>query len=449
MISLRLLVVAVMTAHGQMVWAQTAEPEKAGSTETKTASPISTSTSLGSDSIFSQSISPSELSLTPNYASSRRRDAQPGMMTARAHGAPITFDGVYVYPTAILTLGHDDNLISSTINEISSTFASLRPDIVVEEKNHGDRYTASYQGNYTHYADSYDDDFDHHEFQVAGDNTFSSRARLGWLVGYAIDTDPRGSTDRGISELPDKWHAPTAAALFAYGAQGAIGRIEVETSLQNKRYVNNRNTTVAADVDLYNVAGRFFYRIAPATSLLIEARQIKSDYMLSISPNSNTDRRLLVGVTWEATAATTGVFKIGRLKKSFIDSIHSDYSGITWEGSVRWAPLTYSTVTITTSRAPFDSSGVGDYILNRTMSIAWNHQWTKLVTSHVNLGATNSDYRGVDRQDDTRNYGIGLSYGLRRWLKIGAELARTQRSSNQPGIPFDRDIVLLTLEGTL
>ena len=452
----RLMVVAMTAAYGQMTWAQTAEPAKSDSKETESKAiapetePISSFTSQGGESDFGATISPNQLSITPSYELSKRGGQQPGLFTARAYGVPVRFDGgVNIYLSAVLAVGHDDNLTGSTANKISSRFTNLQPYVVTEVKNHGDRYTASYQGNYARFFSSTDNDFDHHEFQAAGDNIFSSRARLGWLVGYLKTTDAPGSTDRALSATPDRWHAPTAAALFAYGAQGAIGRVEVETSLQNKRYENNRDITIGGDVDLYNVAGRFFYRVAPKTSLLVEARQIKANYLLSTSPNSNTDRRLLLGATWAATAATTGIFKIGYLKKRFADPTVSGYSGLSWEGTVHWVPLTYSVVDITTSKAPSDATGTGDYILNRNVNLLWTHHWSETVATRVDLGLTNSDYHGVDRQDDIKNYGVGVTYDLRRWLKLCAKLERTQRSSNQPNIDFSRNVILLTLEGTL
>jgi hypothetical protein len=450
--SRQLMALAIAAACSPAAWAQTTPATETPAAEVKT-TPAETTTSssaaaFGLDSIFGATISPNQISFTPSYESGGHNN-QPGIMTARTFGAPLRYDAIFVYPDLVIGAGNNDNLLGTSSNGISTHFISVRPSIVAEVKNQGDRYTASYNGNYTRFNKSSADDFNHHELALAGDDTFSSRARLGWLAGYMQNTDPRGSTDRTLSATPDKWHAASLAALFGYGAQGAIGRFEVESNLQDKRYDNNLSTTAGGNVNLANLAGRFFYRVAPKTSVLFELREIKSDYQLSTSTNTNTDRRELIGVTWEATAATTGIFKIGHLKKDFDSSARSDYSGLTWEGTLRWMPLTYSTVDLMTSRAPSDSTGVGDYILNRNESLRWSHQWNSAFSSRLDAGVVHSDYKGIVQQQTTKNYALGVSYIWRRWLNVGAEVARTQKSSNVAGQEFSRNVIQLTLEATL
>lgn len=449
-----IMTLAVAAACSQAAWAQTAPAAEPGAPEGKPVesapapvTPIS-STAQSTDSIFGATINPNQVAFTPSYESNSRASL-PGIMTAPVFGAPVRFGGLFVYPDVIVSHGHNDNLLGSSNNELGTQFTSLNTNVVAELKNDGDRYTASYYGNFTRFDKSSADNFDHHTLAIAGDNTFSSRARLGWTAGYQANTDPRGSTDRTLSATPDKWHASSAAALFAYGAQGAIGRFEVESFVQEKRYDNNLTVTAGGDLNMVNVAGRFLYRVAPKTSLLFELRNIKTDYQLSTSTNTNTDRRILVGVTWEATAATTGVIKIGQLKKDFDNNARSDFSGVSWEGSVRWTPLTYSTIDFNTSRVPADSTGVGDYILNRNESVRWTHQWNSFTSTKVNLGQVDSAYHGIDLQQNTKNYGVGISYAVRRWLNLSAELASTRRTSNVSTQEYKRNVFSLSLEGTL
>ncbi|MES2300357.1 MAG: outer membrane beta-barrel protein [Pseudomonadota bacterium] len=401
-----------------------------------------------SESIFSSTVSPTQLSFTPSYENTSRSKA-PGTMTAPVHGASYGTGGVFLYPAATASFGHNDNLIGSPDHELVTRFMSLSPELVAEIKHQGDRYTASYIGNYTRYASSTDDNYKHHEFEVAGDNTFSSRAHLSWLLGYAERSDPRGSNDRSVGSVPDKWHAPTAALRFSYGSEGAIGRVELESALQNKRYDNNRATTVAADVNVVDTAARFYYRVAPRTRLLVEARRIGSDYQFDASNNDNSDTRLLIGATWEASAATTGTVKIGGLKKRFDNGVRADYSGLSWEANLRWSPRTYSVLDLTSSKGPTDATGVGDYILTNYNTLLWTHDWNEKFATRLNLGLTNSDYHGTIRKDDIKNAGISVSYALQRWLHLNGDLTRTQRTSTQAGLDLTRNVLSLSLEGTL
>ena len=380
----------------------------------------------------------------------RRTAAQETILTAPANGLPIRFEnGVFVYPMALVGVGHNDNLAGTNLNPKGSTQFSLQPRVVAELKNKGDRYTLTYLGNFTRYASSAADNFNTHDITAAGDNYFSARSKLGWSVGYIAGSDPRGSSDRGLAAEPDRWTSPIARGVYVYGANGAQGRFEVEGTMQSKRYDNNRATTIGSDVDLNSLAGRFFYRVMPRTSLVFEARHTDANYKLATSLNDNVDQRLLVGVTWDATAKTSGTFKVGHLRKNFSSTARQDASGSTWEGSVRWSPLSYSVLDFTTGRTANDSTGIGEYVINTGSSVSWNHQWNGKLSSRVTLGTSKADFVGATRSDNTTNTGLGVFYVVGRNMRAGLELAQTRRNSNSDAFDYKRNTTFLSLEGSL
>ena len=69
--------------------------------------------------------------------------------------------------------------------------------------------------------------------------------------------DPRGSTDRPVAGVPDKYRLYTPSATYAFGAPGAQGRVELYASDLHKRYLNNRATTAAGDRTDPEVGGAF------------------------------------------------------------------------------------------------------------------------------------------------------------------------------------------------
>ncbi len=377
-------------------------------------------------------------------------------LTGAGRGAAIVFDnGIYLYPSLFAGIGHNDNLLSgpATAALVSSSVLNLVPGVVAEMKTHGDRYTLSYLGNYSRYASSSIDDYDHHDLFLAGDNTFTNRTHLGWKVGYLNNSDPRGATDRPSlpGAGPDLWHSSNVSGTFAYGAAQATGRLELETSLQDKRYLTNRLYTASSDADIAMVSGRFFYRVMPKTSLVFEVRNTHYYYIQDTLSNDNTERRYYVGVTWQATAATSGTFKVGRLNTDFTAVNHADYSGASWEGGIRWSPLTYSTVDFTTSKSTANttSAGSGSYVLNTSTNVMWNHKWASYIASRVSLGLLTSDYVGANRKDDTKTYGLGFFHDLNRRLRAGFDWTLTDRSSVQNIYEFKRNVVMFSLEGTL
>ena len=166
----------------------------------------------------------------------------------------------------------------------------------------------------------------------------------------------------------------------------------------------------------------------PKTSFLVEARQTDISYLLPTSTLSGSKTRYYVGVTWDATAATTGTVKIGQLEKKY-DSSRPSYSETSWEGMVTWMPRTYSKVDLYSSRQPVESTGLGDFILSDASGIVWSHGWNSVFTTDANARYVKDRYQGFDRTDETTGYGIKASYKMRRWLTLGAEYQYTNRDS--------------------
>lgn len=436
---------------------QQVEKSKVKSAESAEAPVVSDWGGLGNVSLLGNDavIGANQQSATAGYelsgagVASGRLPAQ-GILTAQTRGRPITFEnGVYVYPSALIGYGRNDNVLGTQTNKVASNFTVLQPQLVAEIKRAGDRYTFNYIGNYARYSNSGADDYDHHELWAAADNYFTSRLRLGVGVGYIESSDARGSTNRTTSAAPDRWHAPVARVLGIYGAPGAMGRLELESSLMQKRYENNRVNTEASDVDIAVVSGRFFYRVLPKTLVVFEMRETWSDYPLATSTQDNSDRRLYAGLTWDATAKTTGTVKVGRAYKNFDSGARQDASMGSWEASVRWSPMTYSVVDFVTSKAPADSTGLGNFTTNTASTLVWNHRWASYISSRLSTGLIKTDYSGADRHDDTRNYGIGFYRELGYRLRLGLDWNRTDRGSNQTVNEFKRDVTMVTLEGVL
>jgi hypothetical protein len=378
--------------------------------------------------------------------------ATDGILTARIpeRAAPIKTDGgVFFYPSVFVGIGHNDNVLGTPTNQIKSAFLNVSPEVVAELKNRGDRYTAKATIDALQYDSSHDDDFVAHDVRVAGDNYFSQRARMGWSIGHIGAVDPRGWTQRTESTNPDKWTASVLEGRFIYGAPEAAGRVELDVNYVPKRYQNNRTFTEVADVNVTEIAGRVFYRIGSRTLAFVEARQTQYDYTSSAAIDSNTERNYNLGVTWEATAATTGVVKVGHLSKNFDLAGLSDFSGTSWEASVRWLPLSYSAFDLTASRSTADPTGLGDYLLNTGASLAWVHRWTGYVNTRVSYGSLRTSFAAASRLDTAKTWNAMVSYNVLRWLTLGVDYAHIDRSSTDPTAAFRRNVVMLTANVTL
>lgn len=363
-------------------------------------------------------------------------------------GASFKFDnGIQLYPSLFVGLGHNDNLSSVATNPIESDFQNVAPKLVAELKHRGDRYTAQVSVDSKTYSSSSPDNMYGSLVELAGDNYFDTRARAGWSAGVANATDARGANGRPITAESARYHTNNLKGTFIYGAPDAPGRLEFDLGNQDKIYDNTG--TSAEDVSTGNYAGRVFYRVGTRSLALVEVRGSRMNYVSALSTLSSNERRYFVGLTWDATAATTGMVKIGQLTKDFDLSTKNGASGSSWESSVRWSPLTYSIFDFQSSRTTTETSGFGDFSINQGTSVLWSHQWDQSLSSRLSLGQANTEFRGTSRLDSALNSGIKLTYAASRWLKVGFDISSTDSTSNIAGNEFKRNSAMLTLEATL
>jgi polysaccharide biosynthesis protein VpsM len=365
-------------------------------------------------------------------------------------GAPIKTDsGIVFYPSVFVAAGHNDNLLGSSDNTLESSFLNTSPAVIAEMRRRGDRYTLAASLNDMAYRDSSADNFLNHDVRFAGDNYFSARSRMGWSLGHIGSIDPRGTTQRDVSDRPDRWHAGILEGRYLYGAPSAQGRVEVDASYVSKRYDNNREITETGDVDRAEIAGRFYYRVGTRTMTFVEARFADFDYALASSLDDNTEQRYYLGFAWEATAATVGSIKVGHMNKDFKAAGREDFSGGSWEAAVRWLPLTYSAIDASTSRWTSDATGVGEYLVNTSGAIAWSHKWSGYLVSRLSYDSTRSRFAATDRVDTLNTVHATIDYALLRWVTVGIDYAHMDRDSNAEGAPYNRNVVMFTANFTL
>lgn len=355
--------------------------------------------------------------------------------------------GFRITPSATVGFGRDDNIsLQPDSSAVSSSFVNVAPQVVADAAYRAHRYQLGYLGNYTRYSSYSAADTTNHDLFARGSHEFTARSSLRWRLDYRDHYDSLGTDLNRLRNdpdaEPDRYDLWKASALYGYGAPGAQGRLELGASLEDQEYKNNRNYVLKAlDVTTGEVTGRFYYRVAPRTQLVAEYRRTEKDY--ETQNQDNTEQRYLLGAVWEATAATTGLFKIGHLRKDFESGgSRRDFSGMTWEGSVRWEPLTYSRFEFTLGRATGEALVTdADYLLNRINMVEWTHNWTSYLQSSVKLARNSSKYVGTPRRDDYDILGLGVKYTFRSWLRTGLAYEYSKRDSTDPLFDYKRNLV--------
>ena len=390
----------------------------------------------------------------------------------------IPWGPVVAYPEVDLTFKRNDNIYSqpSTMangtagNVKSSNISVLAPKIKLEAKTGPHTFDASYKVERGWFSGASVENYTDHVLNANAQWVFSGRTGLKLAAAYQKMHEDRGSDPNTAPHTaPDEYTQSSVSGKFGYGAEGAQGRMELDAGLTNKRYDNFRTTNAGLadnekrDRDDSVIGATFYWRVAPKTQLLFQATQTKYDYKLgaagwaALNPASttldSTDRSYLVGVTWEAAAKTTGIFKIGSVRKDFESSSRKDFTGASWDGTVKWSPLTYSNFDFNTGRSTGEAT-TGNASLDTKYGISWNHVWNSRLSSVASYSNLKNAYQHEDnallKQVDTTNtIGLKLNYQWMRTVKIGAGYDRTDKTSNSANSAYKRNLYSVFLNAAI
>jgi len=356
------------------------------------------------------------------------------------------------YPGVDFSISHNDNIFLSNTNATSSSITTLSPYIRLEGKSGPDKFDVGFRYDDARHSNNSSENYSNYALTGNADLVFSSRAGLKLKAEHRYGHDPRGTSFRPAGPTPDEYVNQGIGGVFSYGAPGAQGRIEIDGAMFSREYQNNRTLTDVADRDTNTYGGTFFWRIAPKTELLFQVQETDTDYTLGASTLDSTERRYLFGAKWEATAKTSGIFKIGRLKRDFDSATRSDLSSASWDAGIRWSPLTYSVFDLSTSKATSESTGgIGDVILGTSYGLTWNHAWNSRFSSAINGNWRKEEFLGTGggREDKTTSLGAKLTYQMQRWLKFGGEYVWTERDSNINTSNYKKNLWMFTVGATL
>lgn len=383
--------------------------------------------------------------------------AHPAIAQDSGKPSGVPMGPMVAYPEVDLSFKNDDNIYSqhSSRNRNSSNIFIVAPKIKLEAKDGPHVYDVGYRVEHGSHSFSSTDNYTDQALSANAVWKFSGRSGLKLGAEYMLGHDARGSVPGVGHAAPDEYRQTSLNALYGYGAEGAQGRFEIEAGLINKRFENFRFDATGnpdntkRDRDDAKLGGTFFWRIAPKTQLVLLITQTNYDYKANSFGNQapgaggwttldSTDRKYQAGVTWEATANTTGIFKVGTVRKNFSDAARTDFSHSGWEGTVKWSPLTYSSFDFVSSRLPSEST-VASASRDTRHGVTWNHAWNSQFSTALSYNLTESTYEysasdarpaAGSQKDKISALGLKLNYKWTRNVKFGAGYDRTDKTSS-------------------
>jgi len=377
---------------------------------------------------------------------------------AAVRPANIQAGPVFITPTLDTRLGYDDNLLRSKDDKKDTGFSIVTPRVQGWLQNGLNTYSLTGALVNNVYFDSSKDDITDEQYNLDLHQVFTPRHTVDVYSEYWDFHEARGTgLSEGIGELldgPVKLDRTTVGLDYFYGTRSSRGRLEFSARTVDHEYKNYPTLTRFHDRTLDRYSGAFLWQVAPRTDAVFELRYLDTRYDHTrpaiVGAELDSDElNYLAGVTWEATANTTGSAKVGMIDRDYDAAGEDDDRVFSWEVDATWYLRTYSRFNLATNRQFNETNGQGNAVDTQRYALSWDHDWSGQSSTRMVAGYGDEDYTDSGRQDDRYDLEAQYKYAFRRWLDITVAYRYEKLDSDQPRYDFNRNVVYLQADFSL
>lgn len=363
--------------------------------------------------------------------------------------------GVTFLPAVDLSVESNSNIYSTPENEIDDTITRLTPSFTFQGDFGKTKANATYRAEQGFYGEDKNDDYLDHNLSADVNYEINARQEVSGNASYNDAHDPRGAgTVEGAGAaavVPDEYEEIAGGVNYVYGTDSSTGNIEVYADSYQKRYSNNEAAgTLDRDHNKLNFGAILSLTASPDAEFILEAKQTNISYSensAKAEAREGYEQRMFAGMRWDITGATTGEIKIGRSTRFFDDKDISSNMRVAWEANLTWAPLTYSSVVLSSSQSSNETNDAGSYIANTFSSVSWDHEFSTYYSAGLKASMSSDAYvdDAAGREDDLVSYGINGTYSPMNWMDVTLDVTQSEKTSNINAYEFDQQIIVLGL----
>lgn len=353
------------------------------------------------------------------------------------------------HPELNTQLSHEDNIRRSPKSDRQTdSILALQPTLPLRWHIGKHSIDLTYTGDYAKYFKHSKLDYDSHELSsqlsLDLDNRLNSQLELGHNRNHYVPGD-NNIAATNIDESLNRWQENHLKASLTYGTAASQGQLKIEFKHKQRRHDND--SLSALDINQTSLSTHFYYRLTKKTRLPFQVSITKYDYQdlpLAFSPNS-TSYTYLTGLSWEATAKSTGILQFGWLNKHYEQTLFHDTTMFTLLIDGIWEPNTYTKVIFGVKRDTQESLQASSkaYIQNHIHSEI-THMLTprtKLFFSTQYTAAKEDSANSIS--EDRFNLRIEAWQDLLRWLDVGVSYQDIVRKSSNNNFDFDAHVFMV------
>jgi hypothetical protein len=374
----------------------------------------------------------------------------------------VRIEEFFLYPRLELDEGFNDNIFATSSGTKSDFITDVKPrlDLVSIFGEHAFNFSAgadlgfyathsteNYQDAYTSASGRYDIDQGRHIFANAEVDrlhvTRTSPDFPGAAAEPPIYTTYLAGLGYGQELLPVTYRADASVQRSEYQAVPAVGGGQVNQSDRN-------NTT-------YTVGLQGGYSLNPNWGVFARGNGNFRDFDHGASVTN--PRRNSAGYHADVGAridfgVIVGEAYLGYLEQDYQNSLYRPIRGIDGGAKVVWNFTGLDTLQLNALRSVKDTSqevfGAGftsPGYLHSMVSLSLDHELLRNLLLNANADFINDNFKGINRNDNQYDIGIGAKFLVRRELYLGASYTYSHRDSSgaQAALPFSQNIIMLRI----
>jgi len=327
-----------------------------------------------------------------------------------------------VLPSLEFSIEYDDNILLTKDDKLDDIIFHIIPGVSLELPSRKYAIRLGYQADVLRYVDNTDLDTVHHQALADARVNFNFGLGLRLTDRFLITDDFAGFPVPELTERVERWENTldvgadyTVRERYTFDINYRWFMVDYKDDPDFDQF----------DRDDHTIAGTFFYRVLPKTSVLGEVNYniVRYDEPAVAADRDSNAWRFLVGVKGDLTAKTSVQLRIGWEWRDYDN--RQDWDGLVAEGSIIWKYREPSQVRIFGGRANVESLFEGtNYYVSSFGGVEVSHFLSDRVILRVRgLGGVNQypedptlGVGSADRTDHFIEAGASVKYQMRRWL---------------------------------
>ncbi len=315
----------------------------------------------------------------------------------------------------------------------------------------------NWQSDFINYDDNASQNQDNH--YVVGSVT------LEVLKGYDLTLSQNWQhTNVGAGSETDELHArdtnTSGISLRMSQIIRSLKKLDIEISYQNfdQDYSQTQLERANRNQDSYSI--NFYYKLTPKITIkfpqytysMINYDKNRPEGGINTDPLSNSHTNSLMGgISWKATAKTTGYFNIGYTNREYEKDEHQGYDTNTsavWntsddnsyimEGGVTtrlpWNTILDVNIYRNLREAEFTAKSNSYFSTGGSFTIS--RKFIEKLYTDFTAGFFQTDFNGVNREDNIYTLAVNANYAVTKWSRVEAGYSYKNKDTN---IDYDRE----------